>query len=195
MDESNPYAAPAADISVSPVPCDSWDGLWRDGKNLVMHKQAALPNVCVKSGVETNETGIPRKLTWHPPWIAVTILLGLLVYVVLALILTKRAKIRIPLCKQKRSERRTRLALWWFAGLAGLAGVTGSLYLIATSSDDMAGLRAVGLLLSFLSVFTGLLAGQSTSRILRPTKITDTHVWLRGVHESILDRLPPMPPM
>lgn len=195
MDESNPYAAPMADISAIPLPGDSWDGLWRDGKNLVMHKQATLPNVCVKSGVETNEPGILRNLIWHPPWINITIPLGLFVFVVLVLILTKRAKISIPLCRQKKSQRRTRMALWWFTGLASLAGVASCFYLIGSNSNNVSNGGVVGLLVFLVAIVASLLAGQDNSRILRPMKITDTYIWLRGVHESILDRLPPMPPM
>ena len=43
MDETNPYAAPTAETTLAAS--ESWQGLWRDKRDLVMHKDSKLPNV------------------------------------------------------------------------------------------------------------------------------------------------------
>src|SRR5690349_19000028 len=95
----NPYAAPQvvnAEVVPGPTPVQGFPGLWRQGNVLVMHKQAPLPPICLKSGLPATQW-LRRNLQWHEPWLALTILAGVLVYVIIALIMTKRATILIGL--------------------------------------------------------------------------------------------------
>lgn len=197
MDE-NPFASPAepAKLQAATGPSDM-QGLWRDGNLLVMHKQARLPNLCVKSGVVTNEEGIRRNLQWHPPWIAITILAGLLIYVILALVLTKRATITMPLSEDEKQKRRSWLAVNWIIGLGSLAlviGCIGGFTVINRPSDEMSIALMLGIVAGIIGMLVALVIGQTVARILKPTKITETHLWLKGVHESILSQLPAVPP-
>ena len=195
MDEQNPYAAPNVEIAYAPaVGEEGWAGLWRSEKgDLVMHVDAKLPNICVKSGVPTAEPGISKRLTWHNPWIALAIIVNLLLYIILALVLSKRARIEIPLSPEERGKRTSRLIACWAIGLASVALLPFSFWMLAARNPNQSWI--FGIVLSFVGGIGALIAGQNTSRILRPIKITDTHVWLRGVHASITDSLPPLPPM
>ena len=191
MDETNPYAAPMAETTLAAS--ESWQGLWRDKRDLVMHKDAKLPNVCVKTGVQTTHAGVVRKLSWHSPWLALAILINLIVFVILALVLSKRATIEIPLSDEARARRKSNLMFCWLAGLASLAAMFGCIFLLV-NSQDVHPVFVGGIFVGLISMIVAVMIGQGVSRILRPTRITKTHIWLRGVHSNILDDLPPVPP-
>ena len=80
----NPYDPPvvpvAADVTYATEVIDD-RGLWRKGSLLVMHKMAPLPNRCVKCNVPT-ERRLKRVLSWHHPAIFLSLLAGLLIYVI-----------------------------------------------------------------------------------------------------------------
>ena len=189
MSDINPYAAPNTRSKV--VDPDSW--LWRDGTTLVMHKEAILPNRCVKSGATVSERGILREYTWHPPAIAILILAGILPYVLVSLIVSKRAKIVVPLSKTERKRRAIGIAIGWLIGLSGLGVVV--LILVAIGNTQLSIRAAIaGLFLGASMIVFGMMFGQAKAAILKPTKISKKHVWLKGVHPSILDGLPEVSP-
>ena len=189
QDELNPYAAPTAAPAV--VPVGSASGLWRENKVLVMHKDAVLPNLCVKSGMAVDQPGIKRTFTWHNPWLGLVILVNILLYLIVAIIASKRATILIPLSPEERKKRSSGLLLSWLVGLGGVVLTIASLVLL---SDQRAPTFLIfGVVIGIVMALFGLIFGQTKARILAPSKITKTHVWLKGVHPTILDQLPPVP--
>ena len=187
--QTNPYAAPMQQ-GVASVNSGTASGLWREDNKLVMHKDGRLPDVCVKSGVKTGER-LKRKMSWHNPWIALTILAGLLVYVILALVLTKRATIDLPLCETEKAKRRKMLGILWVIGLACLGLFIGGLYFAIDQTFGRGSTLPVPIIiLGAVGGIITLIMGQKVAGVVKPTKITDTHVWLKGVHPSILENLP-----
>src|SRR5260221_3841875 len=64
-----------------------------------------LPGVCIKCGAPA----VVRKnkqFRWQPPWVSVLILVGLIPYVIVSAILTKRKTVETPLCERHSSY-------WW----------------------------------------------------------------------------------
>jgi hypothetical protein len=187
-DQVNPYASPqlaAGSPAAVPQKQHPFQGLWRQGNVLVMHKLAPLPDICVKSNQPAAKR-LKRKLQWHHPAIAVTILAGLLVYVVLALVLTKRATIMLPLSDEWHERRKRRLIFGWIAGLLSLALMVAGIALAIQSSDAMwVVLFLVGICLGIFA----LIYCQYACAMVRPTRITDTYIWLKGVHPDYLNRL------
>src|SRR5438270_17415 len=109
--EFNPYAPPKAPppVQFQPYPNQGYDpmfGLWRQGNVLVMHKLAPLPDRCVKSNQPANGRTLKRSLRWHHPAIYLALLAHFLIYVVLALVLSKSAIIRIGLSEEWIARRR-----------------------------------------------------------------------------------------
>ena len=193
MDETNPYAAPMVETTLAPKPT-SWKGLWRDKRDLVMHKDAKLPNVCVKTGVQTTRAGIVRRMSWYSPWVALAILVNLILFIILALVLSKKATVEIPLSDDARATRRSNLMICWAFGLASLAAMIGCILVLLNSLNPHP-FFVGGFFVALILMIVTVMIGQRFSRILRPTRITKTHIWLRGVHGNILDHLPPMPPI
>jgi len=193
MDESNPYAAPGDHETLVAAGNPEFAGLWRDRRDLVLHRDSRLPNLCVKTGQPTSEVGIKRSYRWHSPWLALAILVNLLLYIILAIALSHRATVVVPLAPDARANRRFWIIISWVIALTGIAiGCTGIYFLMDVQGVDA--LPIVSLFTGAVLLISGLIVGQNAARILRPTRITKTHVWFRGVHESILSQLPPLPP-
>jgi hypothetical protein len=80
-------------------------GPYRHGKTLVIPTGAALPPTCVKCGLPISGQYVTKNFRWHPSWVYFLILIGLLFYVVLALVMQKTARVAVPFCTQHRSWR------------------------------------------------------------------------------------------
>jgi hypothetical protein len=60
--EINPYASPI--IPDPPLPfADAGVGAWRDGNLLVIHREAPLPAICIRSGLPA-DAWCPLKIKW-----------------------------------------------------------------------------------------------------------------------------------
>lgn len=180
MTGSDP-SAPAQGGGPMPVMPQATGGAWRDGNALVMHKQGDLPDRCVRCNAPANGIRLKRDLSWHHPAIYLIILAGLLIYVIVALIVRKTAKIEVGICKRHRSRRRIGIAVAWLMALLGIA----TFFL---TTEQHAWPVIVGLLLILLSLIVGMIA----SRVVTPKKIDDSYVWLTGVHPDYLAQLPPV---
>ncbi len=193
-DQANPYAAPkAASMPGAPpvTTTPSLAGLWRENYLLVMHKDAALPNICVKSGVPVTQPGIQRKFSWHHPALALLILLSPLIYIIVALVASKKANVVVPLSPIEREKRSTGMKIGWGLGLTGLAMFIGGIVLIANANPNQgSGLGVILLISGILLALIGLVYGANKAKIMSPTKITATHAWFKGVHPNILNQLP-----
>lgn len=183
---TNPYQSPGSPQS----PASHMDaraqagvqGLWRDGTKLVMHKNAQLPDRCVKSN-EPTTARLKRKLQWHHPAIYLTICAGLLIFVIIALILTKRATIYIGLSEQWLARRRTRIWIAWGIFLVSVlvfaAGIVGI--------DS--GFGAL-ILLGVVLFLTAAVYGAMGARMVYASRMTDEYLWINGVHPDFLAPLP-----
>src|SRR4051794_39091667 len=62
-----------------------------------------LPDVCLKGGAPTTRRRM-KTFSWHPPWIFVLLLVHVLVYLIVALIVTKRRRVSAPLCAKHKNH-------------------------------------------------------------------------------------------
>jgi len=58
VSSQNPYRAPQS-MPQKPEALANQEGIWRDGKKLVVHRQAKLPPICVKTN-ESSQREIQR---------------------------------------------------------------------------------------------------------------------------------------
>lgn len=187
-EQVNPYAAPQMagyQQSAPAMPPSKFPGLWRQGNVLVMHKHAPLPDICLKSNLPATRR-IKRNLQWHHPAIALSILAGLLIYVILALILTKRATIHVPLTEEWYERRKRRMIFSWVAGLVFIGLMVLGIALLVQTEE---GMYALLLLFGFIGGLITLIVGTNMVGLVTPKRITDDYVWLKGVHPDFLNRL------
>lgn len=182
----NPYAAPKT--IAQPIAQDQTsDGLWREGDLLVMHKDARLRETCVKTG-DIAATSVKRKFSWHPPWLSILIFGVLPIYLILSIFITQRANVSLPLSESAYSQRKSRLLKAWIAALLSIASIIGGFFMLVGEINDIAGIAL--LIGGFVGIIVCLVIGQIVARILKPIRITKTHVWFKGVHPNILDQCP-----
>lgn len=158
-------------------------GLWRSGKTLVMARDAQLPDRCVHCNTTADLRRVKRRLYWHHPAVYVTLLVGLLVYVILALVLRKTAQIEVSICRTHVARRRWRIALSWILLLA----VPASIGLLLANRIENA-LWMVPALLLIAAVAVSML-----SRIVHARKIDEKNVWVAGVCPAYVADLPVWP--
>jgi hypothetical protein len=147
--------------------------------------------VCALTGVPTEDVKT-HKFWWMPAWVYVTLVAGLLPYVIIALVTRKSMTVELPLIRGKHAH-------WLVRQLFALLGVLGTLVLffvgVALSMDTRNGgeRERLGLILMagggilFLVVLFGAVIFNATA--IRPTEITDSHITLTGVHEDFVREL------
>ena len=154
-------------------------GYWRDGKRVAMDRNASLPDRCFKCNEPANGYRRTVKLT-HVP-LGTEMMVGAIAYA-----FAKQARVDIGLCERHRRSRAMNAALISLAVL----GLSILVFTQVQATDVVLPLLAtVGL----IGGVVGLIYAAVGTRVVRATKITDTHVWLKGAGEPFLAALPDAP--
>ena len=184
----NPYQSPlSAEVIYQAEAIVEHALLWRKGNLLVMHKMAMLPDRCVKSNVPASRR-LKRNLYWHHPGIYCALLVNILVYAILALALRKSATIHIGLSDEWFARRGRAMLIGWTLVLLSIVMVIGGIGFI-DGNPAFGWLIVIGFLLFLVGAIYGLIG----ARMVTPTRIDDTHVWLKGVCPEFLHDLPEWP--
>ena len=155
-------------------------GIWRDKSTLVMTKDASLPDRCVKCNAPANGVRLKRMLAWHSPVLYLVIFFAVLIYVILAAILSKRATVYIGLCNQHFQRRRKQKVIGWLLLAIGVV-----VPILAIAYDyPMLGLLGFAV---FLFAVIWLVV---VSRVVVVKKIDDQLVWLNGINSNYLAQFP-----
>lgn len=153
---------------------------WSEGKRLVIADNTSLPNLCVKCGCDAHDSRVKRKFYWHPPILALLILLNLLIFAIVALCVRKKLVADIGVCSACKSTRVKHLIIAWLLLLGGIAmGVAGAI------NEQTWGFICIPLVIISLLWFV------LKTQLLRPTKIKDGYGWFVGAHPDFLKTLPP----
>jgi hypothetical protein len=172
----NPYRPPSARVDDA---SRAFGGrVWREGKILHMTQGASLPPRCVRCNAPA-DTRLERRMYWHSPWLAFLILAGVLVYAIVAVIVRKRADVELGMCTRHMDARRNRILIAWACVVFGVGGCVASL----------GAAPGVGFLLGFVGVIAAIAFGMGQSNVLRPVRIDDQSVQLKGASEEYLASL------
>lgn len=164
--------------------------IFRQGNVLIFHKQARLPDRCVKSNEPTTER-LRRRLTWHHPLIYLVILANLLIYVIVALAVSKRADIMLPLSKPYKQRRIRNMMIAWTLVLCSIASlVAAAAFSSPGNSSPLPAIFAIGFPVLMI---TGALWGLFGCRVVYPKKIEKDFVYLAGCCPAFLDEFPNLP--
>jgi hypothetical protein len=153
---------------------------WRAGKKIVVRDKARLPARCIKCNAATTEPPLKRKLYWHHPALYLLLFINAFVYVIVAMLVRRRASAEVYLCARHRARRRNFMLAGWLGGALGLVGMAGA-----------AGLRipwliAFSLLFALAAVVVGIWGGT----VVRTARIKKDLVWLTGTGEPFRASLP-----
>ncbi|HXQ39144.1 MAG TPA: hypothetical protein VN843_34410 [Anaerolineales bacterium] len=155
------------------------DSVWRKNSLLIMTRQAHLPARCIKCN-DPAERKLKRNLSWHHPALYLVIFAGALFYVLVALILRKTATIEVGLCENHSAARRRDIIITWTLGLLSV----GSFFLAAQLEDPS--FAGTGVLLILSTAIYGIVR----VRVVRPTKIDENLIWLKGFDRNYLADFP-----
>lgn len=161
-------------------PPPTTSGVWRDNKTLVMTKDATLPDQCVKCNAPANGFRLKRNLAWHHPVIFLVVLFNLIVYIVLAVALSKRATVYFGLCTEHIQRRRNLLFVGWVMMAMSLIGA------FVAFANEYPGVGALALFLFIVAIFWLVIA----ARVAKVKKIDDRYVWLTGIDPQYLAQFP-----
>lgn len=149
-----------------------------------------LPDVCMRCGAPA-DTHRTRTFSWHPQWVHLLLLGGVLPFLIVALILTKRMRVEVPFCAAHKNHWLVRNAVVWtvFVGLIGL-GVGAA---VLMDQNGPGGNDPVGGYLCGATV-VGLFVWLVTAAILqgtsiRPLEVTTDDVTLTRVARGFVDAL------
>jgi hypothetical protein len=140
----------------------------KEGGILVVPRGALLPPYCVQCGSPTQSEPIKETFRWHSPWIAVLVFFGLLPYLIVAAVTTKKMDFAISLCVAHQ-KRRTNLRNIGLALLA-LCIPVGISIGRAVGGSEYGGCSLLVGLLVFIAALVLLLPMRS---VLRPVRIDD----------------------
>jgi len=198
LEEINPYAAPEnwdyTDAQITGAPLDEVGnqiGAWRDGRLLVMHKQARLPDRCVKSNAPTSPDQRWRhKFTWCHPAVLFTVLINFLVLFVAYLIFRKQATIEVGIMPSFLDRRRRAMTIGWLLMAGGIVGLIAGIVVVTDMNADTSQWGVPAMLVSAIVILLGAGWAGFGSRIVTCQKMNKHYVWLRGVHPDYLETLP-----
>jgi len=148
-----------------------------------MHKAAPLPDICLKSNGKATRR-LPRSLSWHHPAIYVLVVISPIIYIIVALVVRKTATIQLPLTDEWYARRRWRM----FVACSLVVACIPLLIAGAAFADQLA--IAPWLMVgAFLGILGATIYGLLACRLVKPERITDQYIWLKGVNPDFLNRL------
>lgn len=143
---------------------------------------APWPDRCVKCNAPAHGYRLKHSLYWHPAWVYLLVLPGVVVYAIVALVIRKPYVGHVGVCAKHRKRRTILRTSGVFVMLASLGSCAAGLDSGATGA--MIGLGAFGIIL-------GLVLVQLGQFVVRPKKITDAYAWLK-CGEAFAASLPPV---
>jgi hypothetical protein len=218
MDQQNPYAAPpeldpTAGILAAETETAPPEGVWRNGKLLVMRRDAELPDWCVKTGMPALGRRHRRRLIAHSGWLTAYSVLLLLYFLATNFVdlpwfvglaycgpltvaslchalIAPRVNVELGYGDLAKSRVRARAGLS-FLGMAALMLLlfTGRSFLPVERLPCRDPVFVLFLLGSLLLGLVNYVSGWS----IAAARIDDNYVWLRNVHPDYLDMLPEWP--
>jgi hypothetical protein len=167
--------------SYAPVPSNP--AALCDGDKLIVPQGAALPaNVCIKCGAPANAKPLKKTYYWHSPWLYLLILVGLLVYAIVAIIVRKQQLLYLPLCDEHAARRKRMILLGWGLFTGAIAAV---IVLPAAGVD-----AGIALLLMLGLFIAAIIVGSIGAKLIKPTFIDASYASYSGACRPFLDQLP-----
>ncbi|MBT3374753.1 MAG: DUF4339 domain-containing protein [Lentisphaerae bacterium] len=153
----------------------------RTGKQLVVAKGAQLPDRCLKCSAPATHS-FRKLLRWHPSWVYILVIVNLLVFAIVAMCIQKKADFTFKLCDKHWGIRRRDRTIAGLALVFGVGLFIGGLVAI----ENARWVFLVGLAVLLFSGVYGIARGGTVA----PSKITETHAFIKGAGDEYLAELP-----
>lgn len=149
-----------------------------------------LPMVCMCCGAPATVVRT-RRMSWYPRWVWLLILVNLLVLLIVAMILTKRATLQAPLCDEHKNHWSKRMLIGFGSFVLLVLFIIGEVVVMSNASrqiqDSMGGFAFLAGAVAVLAWLILLVTLSGTA--IRPNEITDRDLVLAGVSPAFIDAL------
>ena len=148
-----------------------------------------LPPLCLRCGNDAT-TFRRRQFSWYPGWVNIFIIVALLVWLILALILTKKMRVTVPMC-DRHVGHWFRFNLFLYGGLIGmLALLIAGAALSASQDPNFKEIAPAVMIAAGVGFLVVIIAGAIWQlNTIRPVEITDDDIKLTGVSEEFRSAL------
>jgi hypothetical protein len=172
---NNPYAPPAAPAQ------SKWGttGLYREGDVLCVLHGSSFPERCVKCNAPAIQPVKSRTIYWHAGWVYALVLFNPIIYVIVGMIIRKKAVISPGLCAVHESRRQVAIIVMF------LGVVTSIVMFVEGLRGDSYVLALAGVLAMIPVVIFGIL----NARIVYPVRIDGEASRLKGCGREFLESL------
>lgn len=155
-----------------------------EDRKIILPRHAVLPTIrCIKCNEPSDGQPLKRKLAWHSPFVYLLLLLNALIYLIVALIVRKKAVVHVGLCDKHRSQRTLCLVL---------STVLIVLPIVATMLALALDIRPQFYLITCLvGLIVGLIVIAIGTKVITPCFIDDQFVHIKGAGRPYLDSLTP----
>lgn len=171
MEYRDPYAPPESAVSTTKT-----DGCRREGKFVIVPIGEDLPPRCILCNAPAQTPVKSKKVSWHSVWWVLLILVNILLYIIVALIVRKRAEVSPGFCAEHIAQRKKRGAI---SLLVALACFVGSGLLFFVQSSALAGLPLI-------PAFCAMIYAAVATGTVHATEISKTYIKLKGCKEPFL---------
>lgn len=159
----------------------------RSGSNLYIALPPAgqtvyLPALCVKCGRPAAGAPVEKTFSWHPPAWYLLILVGLVIYVIVALVVRKTIRVGVPLCAEHAQRRSLWVTLSWFLPLVGIADA----FVLPRFNVDPGWI----VLVTVVCLLSGLVIWAVVANPIRPQSIDNFRAEFSGFAEPFLEQFP-----
>jgi len=198
--EVNPYQSPQTIADPSADVPDNRDGLWREGKLLVVRvENPRFPPKCIKTNQHFDGSPTRTELEWvpgHTLWLG---MFGLIGHMIAKAMYGKKVTLMLPVSNEFRAGQRKTAVIGWLMIGGGIAGAilatVGYVFAMAAQVEESA--AQVIMLAVFLSPLIALAGVIYLFVKHRPLvvvrKIDGAHAWLDKIDAEFLDTLPDWP--
>jgi len=162
-------------------------GAWAQGDLLIASHSAVLPAFCVKCGRPAQPKLMRRMSSWHQPWLYFLILVGVLIYAIVALILRKSMTLHLPLCARHLEKYRALK----FAYAVLLLGCIPEMILAGTLLPEA--YVPYGIAAGLSALVAGMVCLVMFNGILRAKRIDESYGYFTNASGDFLSHLPAPP--
>jgi hypothetical protein len=184
LDDANPYARAGTAAHAE--------------RNLIIAPPVVdLPHRCIFCN-EPDAKRLTMKYSWHHPALYLLILAGILIYAIVALIIQKKATVRMSLCALHAARRQRKMLIFWLVPLIMIG--------VIIAGPVLENARMIGkdmsipfILFGILGLIIALVVAGMSGRLLKPKFIDERMLKLAGAGRPFLDSLgaipvaPPLP--
>lgn len=142
-----------------------------------------MPDSCIKCNAPANGLRLKRNLSWHHPLLYILVFGAALFYIILALVLSKRATINFGLCPEHFRRRRRLMSI------GGILLSLGVIVPIIAFTSDYPMIGVLGILLFLFAIGWMIVA----AKVVHVKKIDDNYVWLKGINDQYMMQFPLLP--